>query len=337
MVKNMRTLVRNFVGLTLIVIGGPAFAQASDDLNATANESQSFREAEPARGPASDSRSPAAMVQGDGSMRTQSIKSQGSSSGFLTMPDPNRPAAGPPRPPPATPVMVEPMKRQPPEAPAGPSPTVKTGTPVPTQSPVNAIGGAPPRSSLPNYYPEVKDVQTEGSFCLTCSVINNMRGKPLPQQAKEIKTTAETLNRAQSERADKIQKGALAAAQKCRKYAPFKKIQGSSCDPRRSKGWCSTGVREAFESAGIKLEHGDANTKPPYLLKHGMVRVKTGAASLPGGSVLVCDSSRHNFGHVEIVVVKGSGQREYCSDFCSIRPTCGRGSFSKPQAFKWPG
>jgi len=323
----MVTVLKDFsiLLLVLLVTGVPVLA---DEVTERNNAILQFREAEPAkRGPASSERDPAAVVEGDG-FTPEGLENQAISvPGVIVGPAPI----------PIVPLNSPHMSRIP--------PTRGNFSPIPraNMSLIPAPNQTIPDYPWPDYQPDRVDSQTEGTICTSC-LYNQIRGKSLADQAYEIRRAVDTAQGGTpggSEFARRLQEGALEAARRCRKMANFRG-GGQSCkiykNPevhfRKSKGLCATGVQEAFKTAGKILGSGHGNGQDANLVKAGMVKAAGfDPARLPGGSVLTCNGPT-KWGHIEIVVDTAQG-KEYCSDFCSPRPICGRGKYRNPRAYTW--
>lgn len=307
---------------------------SADSVTASPSDGMQFREAQPAkRGPASE-REPATVVEGDGftpeSYDTQEVLDN-PLPGIVIVPGTTPPAARP-IPPNFTPIMHR-------------YPTTTLIPPELSEEgvPVVAPNQVIPQYPWPDYQPDRFDSQTEGTICSSC-LFNQTRGMPLVQQGREIEAAVAraTVPGGGNEFAKRLQEGAIEAAKRCRKMANFRG-GGQSCkiykNPemhfRKSKGLCATGVQEAFKAAGRELGRGHGNGQDENLKRAGMVPAAFDPNKLPGGSVLACNGPT-KWGHIEIVVVTSKG-REFCSDFCSPKPTCGRGSYKKPRAYSWAG
>lgn len=215
--------------------------------------------------------------------------------------------------------------------------------PVSTQSPSEVIPLPPVKPQIPAKKESLTEAQ---SPCPTCGTTETQ----LRTTPSKISPENPPTNSLDKDRADRLAQAAFAAAARCRDFADFKKIRMklslkrryNSCDffgaqnAYRSKGLCARGTREAFSEIGIFLTPGHAYQQRRALRRAGFNTVKYDPYRADNGTVLVCDGGRSGFGHMEIVVIS-MGQRSFCSDFCSSRPTCNSRRYRNASAFALPG
>lgn len=155
---------------------------------------------------------------------------------------------------------------------------------------------------------------------------------------EETPPRTEANPQASNDLVQRLMKASYTAASKCRRIANFLGGNEVRCGASRSKGLCATGVREAMTDAGIHWPRGDAATHINRLKRDRQFRqIAYNPKTAPAGTVLVCKTTRHSYGHVEIVHVESGGRRKFCSDFCTYNPTCSRKSYHSMHAFQLIG
>lgn len=138
-------------------------------------------------------------------------------------------------------------------------------------------------------------------------------------------------------------------AQACRKFADFKRMSGTGCDrfglennPYLTKGMCSQAVRAAANRAGVPMPGANSGKQSSFLNSRasGLIKIPFNTNTAPGGTFIVCQGGGSGYGHIEIVVDLASGDRIYCSDFCTGKSSCRPGNnlgFRNAEMFKFPG
>ncbi|MBX3022413.1 MAG: hypothetical protein KF799_12135 [Bdellovibrionales bacterium] len=198
--------------------------------------------------------------------------------------------------------------------------------------------------------------------CKNCDA----RAAGLSGQIENGKKVAAAAKVDHNQMAARLAQSAWAAAARCRDFAEFKKVKlglpryktvkgkkqritYNSCktfgreNAYRSKGLCAAGTREAFAEAGIKIARANAKDMDPNLRKAGFKKIKYDPKNAAAGTVLMCNGGTSDCGrtkkggtircgHIE-VVVKSEGKRWFCSDFCSLTPTCSKGVYNNARAY----
>jgi hypothetical protein len=208
-------------------------------------------------------------------------------------------------------------------------------------------------TSAQDLYPE-NEIATEATEVRTCADgtcydkrIYHPSGKlgPLPSDLHTMYHVAglgEIMHPSSGSQLERLSEQAWSAATRGRNMASMcnhNQGPGKFTPGNTSKCWCAAGVEESLNTSGIchgvsgnaiDLRNNINTSSCPAL--HAIN--STDPFSAPFGSVIVYRTSRHPFGHTEVVIPASAeaaatmhvkvGTKIYCSDFCSPQPFLGR-------------